>query len=34
MGYAEPGDRIVIVGSNPHRQSHPSVFLEVHTIAG
>jgi pyruvate kinase len=34
LGAAEPGDRIVIVGANPHRQAHPAVFIEVHTIAG
>ena len=33
-GMAAAGDRIVIVGANPHRQAHPAVFVEVHTIAG
>ena len=32
--FAEPGDRVVIVGANPHRSARPAVFLEVHTIAG
>lgn len=32
-GYAGPGDRVVIVGTNPYRTSHPSIFLQVHTIA-
>jgi pyruvate kinase len=31
---ATAGDRIVIVGANPRRHEHPSIFLEVHTIAG
>jgi pyruvate kinase len=32
-GYAAPGDRVVIVGANPYRTTHPSIFLEVHTMA-
>jgi pyruvate kinase len=32
--FATVGDRIVIVGANPHRTAHPSIFLEVHTISG
>ncbi len=32
--FANAGDRIVIVGANPHRSAHPSIFLEVHTISG
>ena len=32
--FAQSGDRIVIVGANPHRSAHPSIFLEVHTISG
>jgi pyruvate kinase len=31
---AGAGDRIVVVGANPHRHAHPSLFVEVHTIAG
>ncbi len=31
---ATAGDRIVIVGANPHRGAHPALFVEVHTIGG
>ena len=34
QGMTAAGDRIVIVGANPHRQALPAVFVEVHTIAG
>jgi pyruvate kinase len=34
QGLTAAGDRIVIVGANPHRQALPAVFVEVHTIAG
>jgi pyruvate kinase len=32
-GYAGPGDRVVIVGANPHRTSYPAIFLEIHTMS-
>ena len=32
--FAVAGDRIVIVGSNPHRSARSAIFLEVHTITG
>jgi pyruvate kinase len=32
--FATAGDRIVIVGANPHRSAHHAIFLEVHTISG
>jgi pyruvate kinase len=34
LGFAEQGERIVIVGANPHRRPGSSVFVEVHTVAG